>query len=62
MTEERYSLSKKKNRPSHLISYKCPKCGKFMRANLTLSCPYEWWSCDECKKTFELCFRELVPK
>jgi len=57
-----YCLSKKKQRPTHVISYKCPSCGGDMRANIILSQPFQWWTCDECKKTFELSFRELEEK
>jgi len=52
-------LSKIKNRPKHVLSYRCPECGKEMGSNLILSQPYQWWSCDSCKKTYELSFREL---
>jgi len=57
-----YKLSRIKYRVNHLISYKCPSCGNEMGCGLTLGQPHQWWTCDECKKTFELCFKELVPK
>ena len=57
-----YKLSRKKYRPNHLLSYKCPLCNKAMGCEIVLCQPYEIWSCDYCKKSFELTFRELEPK
>ena len=57
-----YKLSKSKSKANHGLIYFCPNCRRSMRRNVVLSEPFNWWSCDKCKKTYELCFRELVPK
>lgn len=59
---EKLKLSRIKNKPEHVLSYKCPNCDKPMYANIVLCQPYQWWSCDKCKKTFELSFKELEQK
>ena len=42
--------------------YRCPYCDKEMYWNIMLGESFDWWTCDNCKKTFELDFRELIKK
>ena len=58
-----YKISQKRIKAQHLLSYRCPYCRKFMELTIFKTNENsDVWNCDNCKKSFELAFRELIPK
>ena len=54
-------ISRIKQKAKHLICYSCPNnnCKGILALSLkTVLASYDWWVCEKCKKTFELCFKE----
>lgn len=59
--DKEYKLSNKKLKPHHLLSYRCPHCNGSMGAEISICKEYQIWTCEKCRKKFELTFRELIP-